>query len=137
MPGCSVCYEAIQTLLTRNALSTLNRSQPITMAVCPKDGGTSCRWTLAMQKYDSYKNRKDNLNANANALSRRVHHIVNTAATKYQVIPSRPDYTQFSRKIQLPRYSQPYRHHLKNHLKENHGVVNLCYHFANCVPSYL
>ena len=45
--------------------------------------GLLCRWALAMQEYDfTIKYRKGNLNANADALSHRVHPKVSTAATQ-------------------------------------------------------
>ena len=61
----------------------LTDHSPLQWLSSQKMEGLLCRWALAMQEYDfTIKHRKGHLNANADALSQRVHPEISTATTQ-------------------------------------------------------
>lgn len=96
-------------LLGRN-FQLLTDHSPLQWLSSQKMEGLLCRWALAMQEYDF--NCKGQLNANADALSRRVHPEISTATTqisseffksKLQVAQQEdPVITQVSTALQTP-----------------------------------
>ena len=116
----------------------LTDHSPLQWLSSQKMEGLLCRWALALQEYDfTIKYRKGSLNANADALSRCIHPETSTAATQISGDPFKVTLQEAQQEdpIISSKFSQPYRHHHKS-LKENYGIVPLCYAFTNYGRSY-